>query len=189
MATETTLKTPDPLESDGRISSVPRYSKTLIALHWITALLILAAWFSGEGGRQVRLNPPLLHFSLGLTALLLVVPRLIARWLGGAPSIEDTQAPWLNLATKIGHAVLYLFIIGLPITGWYAASRLGIAVSFFGIPLPAIAASVQGPPGPIAEIHETGGTIILILAGLHALIALWHQFVLRDGTLRRMNPV
>ena len=36
---------------------MPRYSKTLIILHWGMALLILAAWLTGEGGRQVRLNP------------------------------------------------------------------------------------------------------------------------------------
>lgn len=168
---------------------MPRYSKTLIILHWGMALLILAAWFTAEGGRQVRVNPPLLHFSLGLAVLLLVVPRLIARWWGSHPRIEDPQSPWLNRAAKTGHAVLYLFMIGLPVTGWYAASRLGVAVSFFGLPLPAIAASVQGAPGPIAEFHETGGTVILILSGLHALIALWHQFVLRDGTMDQMNPV
>jgi cytochrome b561 len=168
---------------------MPRYSKTLIILHWAVALLILAAWFTAEGGRQVRLNPPLLHFSLGLAVLLLVLPRLVARRWGSHPRIEDPQDPWLNLAAKVGHAVLYAFMIALPVTGWYAASRLGVAVSFFGLPLPAIAASVQGPPGPIAEIHETGGTIILVLSGLHALIALWHQFVLRDGAMRRMNPI
>ena len=153
------------------------------------ALLILAAWLTAEGGRQVRLNPPLLHFSLGLVVLLLVLPRLVARWWGSHPRIEDPQGPWLTLAAKVGHAVLYAFMIALPVIGWYAASRLGVAVSFFGLPLPAIVASVQGPPGPIAEIHETGGTIILVLSGLHALIALWHQFVLRDGAMQRMNPI
>ena len=168
---------------------MPRYSKTLIILHWAMALLILAAWFTAEGGRQVRLNPSLLHFSHGLAVLLLVLPRLIARWWGSQPRIEDPQSPWLNLAAKIGHAVLYLFMIGLPLTGWYAASRLGVPVAFFGLSLPAIAPAVQGSPGLIAEIHETGGTIILVLAGLHTLIALWHQFVLRDGPMRRMNPV
>ena len=30
--------------------------------------------------------------------------------------------------------------------------------------------------------------VILYLAGLHALMAIWHQFVLRDGTLQRMSP-
>ncbi len=121
--------------------------------------------------------------------LLLIVPRLIARWWGSQPRIEDPQSPWLNLAAKTGHAVLYAFMIGLPLTGCYAASRLGVPVSFFGLPVPALAASVQGAPGTIAELHEAGGTVILVLAGLHAVIALWHQFVLRDGTMERMNPV
>ena len=168
---------------------MPRYSKTLILLHWAMALLILAAWFTGEGGRRVRLDPPLLHFSLGLAVLLLVVPRLVARWLDKAPRIEDPQGPWLDLAAKVGHAVLYLFMIGLPLTGWYAASRMGVPVSFFGLPVPALTTPVQGSPGLVAELHETGGTVILVLAGLHAVIALWHQFVLRDGTMERMNPV
>jgi cytochrome b561 len=103
--------------------------------------------------------------------------------------MEDPQGPWLDLAARIGHAVFYLFLIGLPLTGWYAASRLGAPVAFFGLPLPALTAAVQGRPGLIAEIHSNGGTIVLILGGLHGAIALWHQFVLRDGTLRRMSPV
>ena len=78
-------------------------------------------------------------------------------------------------------------LIALPITGWYAASRMGVSVSFLGLHLPSIAAPVQGRPGVIAELHENGGTFILILAGLHALMAIWHQFVMRDGTLRRMS--
>lgn len=168
---------------------MPRYSRPLIILHWGMALLILAAWLTAEGGRHVRLNPPLLHFSLGLTVLLLVLPRLFARWRDSATRVEDPQGSWLNTAAKIGHAVLYLFMAGLPVTGWYAASRLGVPVSFFGLHLPAIAGSVDGAPGLIAELHETGGTVILILSGVHAVIALWHQFVLRDGTLQRMNPV
>jgi cytochrome b561 len=64
---------------------------------------------------------------------------------------------------------------------------MGVPVSFFGLQLPALTAPVQGRPGLIAELHENAGTIILILAGLHALMAIWHQFVLRDGTLRRMS--
>lgn len=168
---------------------MPRYSKTLIILHWVMALLILVAWLTAEGGRQVRLDPPLLHFSLGLAVLLLVLPRLIVRWTNSATRVEDPQNSWLNAAAKIGHAALYLFMIGLPFTGWYAASRLGVPVSFFGLHLPAIASSVEGAPGIIAELHETGGTVILVLSGLHAMMALWHQFVLRDGTLQRMNPI
>lgn len=168
---------------------MPRYSKLMIVLHWATAVLVLAAWFTSEGGRHVRENPPMLHFSLGFAVLVLMVPRLIARLTGGAPRVEDAEGRWLNLAAKIGHWIMYALLIGLPLTGWYAASRLGVPISFFGISLPALAAPVQGAPGLLAELHETGGTLILWLAGLHTLMALWHHFVLHDSTLRRMSPI
>ena len=83
--------------------------------------------------------------------------------------------------------MLYLFLIALPLSGWHAASRLGVPVSFFGIQLPAIAGRVQGAPGLVTDVHENADTIILYPAGLHAALAIWHQFVLRDGTLERMS--
>lgn len=166
--------------------SAARYSKSMIIIHWLTALLVLGAWLTAEEGREVVKNPPLLHFTLGLAVLALVLPRLVLRLAGGAPDVNAPRG-WLTTAAKVGHGVLYLLLIALPITGWYAASRMGVAVSFFGLPLPAIAASVQGRPGLIAELHENAGTLILILAGAHALMAIWHQFILRDGTLDRMS--
>lgn len=165
-----------------------RYSKSMIVIHWVTALAVLGAWLTSTGGRHMAEDPPLLHFSLGLAVLVLIVPRLILRLVGGAPFDMDRPGGWLAVAAKAGHAVLYLFLIALPLTGWYAASRLGVPVSFFGLHLPAIAAPVQGASGLIADLHENAGTIILYLAGLHALMAVWHQFVLRDGTLHRMSP-
>lgn len=163
-----------------------RYSKIMIVIHWLTALAVLGAWLTSEGGRHMVENPPLLHFSLGLAVLVLIVPRLILLLTGGAPDV-GRKRDRLAIATKAGHVALYLFLIALPLTGWYAASRMGAPVSFFGLELPAIAAPVKGRPGLIAELHENAGTFILYLAGLHALMAIWHQFVLRDGTLQRMS--
>lgn len=163
-----------------------RYSVSVIVIHWLTALLVLGAWLTAEGGRKVVANPPLLHFALGLSVLVLVLPRLVLRLAGATPE-GGRQHGWLAAAAKAGHVLLYMLLIALPITGWYAASRLGVSVSFFGLPLPALTAPVQGRPGLIAELHENAGTIILILACLHALMAMWHQFVLRDGTLKRMS--
>jgi superoxide oxidase len=169
--------------------AMSRYSKTMIALHWLMAVLVLAAWLTSEGGRHVRENPPLLHFWLGLSVLVLLVPRVVARLFGGTPRMEAPQRPLLDLAARAGHWILYGFMVALPITGWYAAGRFGVPVSFFGLQLPAIAVPVQGPPGWIAELHQTGGTVLLWLAGIHAVLALFHQFVLRDGTLERMSPL
>ncbi|MGX7875522.1 cytochrome b [Mesorhizobium sp. ORM6] len=172
-----------------RKEKIGRYSTAMIAIHWATAALIVAAWFTAEGGKRVQENPSLLHFSLGLAVLALIVPRMILRIVGQAPPALEEHRPWLATAAKIGHALLYAFLIGLPLSGWYAASRLSVFVSFFGIGLPAIATPTQGAPGLIAEIHENAGTVILYLAGLHALMAGWHHFVLRDSTLSRMSPL
>ncbi|CDX56783.1 Cytochrome B561 [Mesorhizobium plurifarium] len=166
-----------------------RYTQITIAIHWLTAVLVVIAWFTAVGGRHARTDPSYVHFTVGLAVLLLVVPRLLARWLGAAPRVEDPQSRWMDLAARAGHTLLYLFLIALPLSGWYAASRLGVPVSFLGLDLPALAAPVQGAPGQIAELHETAGTLILWLAGAHALVAIWHQFILKDGTLERMNPL
>jgi cytochrome b561 len=163
-----------------------RYSKSMVVIHWLTAGLILGAWFTAEGGRSIAENPPFLHFSLGLAVLVLALPRLLLRLSGAAPSESQAEGT-LARAAKAGHAMLYVFLIALPLSGWYAASRMGVPISFFGFSVPAITVPVQGAPGLIADLHEKAGTIILILAGLHALIALWHQFILRDGTLKRMS--
>ena len=136
-----------------------------------------------RGRRAARAGePPVLHFWLGLSVLVLLLPRLLARGLGGVPSVEVPQRAWVALAAKAGHALFYAFMLALPLSGWYAASRLGVPGPFFGISCHRSQAATQGQPGVIADLHETGGTLILWLAGLHALIAVWHHFVLRDGT-------
>ncbi len=121
-----------------------------------------------------------------MAELVLVLPRLVLRLVEGAPA-ADTQHGWLATGAKAGHGLLYLLLIALPITGWYAASRMGVPISFLGVEFPTIASKVQGRPGLIAELHENAGTFILVLAGLHALMAFWHQFVRRDGTMQRMS--
>jgi len=167
---------------------MPRHSIVTIIIHWTTALLVVAAWFTAVGGPRARDDPSYLHFWIGFAVLLLVIPRMVARGLGAVPRLEDPQGAWLSIAAKIGHTVLYIVLVALPLSGWYAASRLGIHLRIFGISLPSLAPSAQGPPGEIAELHEQGGTIILYLAGIHAILAFWHQLVLRDGTLTRMLP-
>ena len=165
-----------------------RYSRLMMALHWVTAALVVAAYLLSEGGGRVRAHPPLWHFACGLAVLVLLVPRLIARLLGAAPPLQDYGRPWLTLAARTSHALLYLLLLAVPLLGWYVASRLGVPAWLFGITLPPLTAAVPGPAGIFGQIHQVGGNLILILAGLHALAALWHHFVLRDHTLQRMSP-
>jgi cytochrome b561 len=160
----------------------------MIALHWATAILVVTAYFLSKGGPHVRFNPPTWHFITGFAVLMLVLLRILARR-HGTPPQELTGNALIDKGARWGHAILYALLIAVPITGWFAASRLGVSLSLFGIPVPALTQPVEGWPDPIADLHGWGGNAILILAGLHALMALWHQFIRRDNTLRRMSPL
>lgn len=169
-------------------TSMRRYPLAMIGLHWVTVVVILVAYFLSEGTRGVRLHPPLLHFAFGLSVLVLVAARLVARSLGGVPTLASQERPLLGIAAQLGHATLYLLLIAVPLSGWYAASKLGVRAWFFGLVLPPMTHVVSRSAGLMGQLHQVGGNLILILAGLHAAIALWHQFVWRDGTLQRMVP-
>jgi len=164
-----------------------RYSTLLIGVHWLTALLVVAAYLLSEGGRRVRLDPPQWHFFLGFAVLLLLVPRFIGRALGGVPPMAPGD-PRVARAAKAGHGLLYLLLIAVTVTGWIAVSRMGVVVTMGGITVPPIATAAPGKVGLIGDVHQWLGNGILIVAGLHALAALWHQFYLKDNTLGRMKP-
>jgi cytochrome b561 len=165
-----------------------RYSKSMIAIHWLTALLVIVAYSVSEGAREVRADPPVLHFACGFAVLLLVLPRLFSRACSRLPAAAEAGPRWLTLAATLGHAFLYFLMVGVPLTGWYALSRLGVAVTFLGFKVPALTAAVHGRIGPIGDVHQIGGNALLVLAGLHAALGLWHQFIRRDHTLERMSP-
>jgi cytochrome b561 len=54
--------------------------------------------------------------------------------------------------------------------------------------IPSIAPGNRALRKQVGELHELASNVILIVAGVHALIALTHHFFLRDATLRRMLP-
>jgi cytochrome b561 len=166
---------------------IQRYSALLIAVHWLTAVLVVIAYLLSKDGRGVRLDPPQWHFFLGLAVLLLLVTRVVGRALGGAPPMELGKRR-VELAAKAGHALLYLLLIAVPVTGWIAVSRMGVAVRMAGITVPPITAAVHGRIGPIYNAHHWLGNGVLIIAGLHAVAAIWHHAFLKDNTLRRMRP-
>jgi cytochrome b561 len=86
------------------------------------------------------------------------------------------------------HIALYLLMIAMPLLGWLTLSAQGKPVPFFGLQLPQLVGASKSVAGWFKELHESGGTIGYFLVGLHAAAALFHHYVVRDNTLRRMLP-
>ena len=81
----------------------------------------------------------------------------------GAPVLKETNQ-LLAFFAKAVHWAFYALLVIVPVTGLLA---------------------VYANP-EIGEIHQLAKPIFIVLIAVHAAAAVFHQFVLRDGTLSRM---
>lgn len=171
-----------------------RYSSLSITLHWAMLLLLIAVYACMEvrgyypKGSDFREGLKMWHFMLGLTVLLLVFIRGIARVTGVTPPITPHPPAWQTLIARLTHLALYAFMIAMPIAGWIILSASGKAIPFYGLELPALAEPNKALAEQVMELHETIATIGYFLFGLHAIAALFHHHIIKDDTIRRMMP-
>ena len=169
-----------------------RYHAVSIALHWAMLGIFITVYASielrelFEKGTEMRGLFKNAHFTAGLLILALVWIRIAARLMFPAPVITPAPTKGQALAAKIGHLVLYAFMIGMPIAGWLMLSAYGSKIPFFGIEMPALIGTDKGLASQIKELHELGGTIGYLLIAAHAAAALYHHYIKRDDTLKRM---
>lgn len=170
-----------------------RYSKLSITLHWLMVLIIAAVFATIElrsnfpRGSDIREGLKAWHFMLGLSILGLVIVRIAARVMTPSPA-ELPEPAWRKWTSKVTHLALYALMLGMPIAGWVILSAAGKPIPFFGLELPPLVGPNKDLAGQIKELHELGAEIGLWLVGLHALAALFHHYVLKDGVLLRMMP-
>lgn len=181
-----------------------RYDAVAMVLHWVTALLLVFMLVFGEelmeaGEEAEELGEglagtfaPSLHVSIGAAILILTLLRIVWRLTHRAPPYPVTMKPYERMASGAVHGLFYLLLVGIPLTGWLAFGGFVAeepamaAVRLFGLwPVPAAPASF----GEVKELHEIGSNAIMVLAALHVLAALKHQFVDGDGVFRRMLPL
>lgn len=170
------------------------YSPIAQTIHWLTAVLVLAAFIYGPGGSEQRVYMPArdfdrqLHESLGLCVFALLVIRLVWRLLGARPQPAPV-ARWMGIASKAVQGCLYLLLVAVPVTAVMGAWLEGHPLTLLaGLQIAPLLNVSHDLGSQIAEIHTWLGDVILWLAGFHALAALFHHFVLRDGVLASMLP-
>jgi cytochrome b561 len=153
------------------VKTTTGYSGIQIALHWLIGILIVVGWFTGEGGREAMdvvekggTAGFVLHVAIGLAILALVVRRVLVRLGRGAPEAVGEPGSLAVLASDWGHRLIYLLMIAVPLGG--------AATYFLGI--------------DVGELHGLAANVLIVVILGHALMALYHQYVLKDGLLRRM---
>jgi cytochrome b561 len=177
-------------------TTVSRYSRGAMVLHWAIAILIAlnfaAAWVAEDLPKAEKMQIMGNHKAIGITILILSIIRLLWRFAKPAPPLSVGLKPWEVMLAKITHGLLYLLMIGVPTGGWimHSAFSGGKAISFFGLfdypGLPMV--QDKALAGLFHELHENGGIAMLVLMGLHVAGALKHQLIDRDDSIWRMLP-
>lgn len=171
-----------------------RYHGLSIGVHWLTAVLLVAVYALIElrgiypKGTAAHDLMKTWHFMLGLTVFGIVFLRLALRLMFPAPPIQPPLPVWQHCLAALMHLLLYGFLLAMPVLGWLTLSAQGKVIPFFGLELPALIGADKALGHSLEEIHETIGTLGYYLIGLHTAAALFHHYVTRDDTLRRMLP-
>jgi cytochrome b561 len=171
-----------------------QYNAVARALHWLTVALLLAIIPLGlvMGGLPRGLLQDtffVTHESLGLSVLGLSALRLLWRLAGPAPPPSTALGPLERRASGGVHALLYLLLFLMPVTGYLFVSFSGIELRYFGlIEVPSLVAKAKPRADLALSIHASLQWAIYALAALHIGAALYHYFRRRDNVLQRMLP-
>jgi len=168
-----------------------RHASTTIVLHWLTALLIVALWTIGQTidfapKGALRVDYRSIHMTLGVTLGKVLIVRLVWRATRGG-MLPALQQGMMLLVARATHWLLYALLVVTITLGVLNIWAQGDSVyNLVTVP--------QWHPGDRLFVHRIGdwhalaANAVLIVAGLHSAAALFHHFVLRDATLRRMLP-
>lgn len=170
------------------------YTRTAVALHWVIALLILAAVPLGLYMTGLKLSPLKLqlysyHKWLGVTIAALVLVRLGWRLGHPAPPLPMSMPVWEQQAASALHHLLYALMLILPLSGWLMSSAKGVPTVYLGLlQLPDLLAKDEALGELLAVVHASLAYALIALVAVHVAAAFKHQFVDHDVVLSRMLP-
>jgi len=177
-------------------NSISAWGWPSVLLHWVGAALILVLlvhgwWMThlGPGPGPVRFANFTWHAALGYDFLVLLVVRLVWRWLNPVPVLPADLKRWERYAAHAGHAGLYVLMFAATLVGWALAGtmRTPLQKDVFNITVPLIYTSHD--PAIHETLEDTHRILAYLLAALvvvHILGALRHHFFKRTDILTRM---
>ena len=171
-----------------------QYDAVARACHWLTVALVVAIVPVGlvmgdlpRGALQDALFRT--HESLGLSVLALTLLRLAWRLAHRPPPPSPALTRLERGASSSVHALLYLVLLAMPVSGYLFVSFRGIELSYFGLfDVPSLVEQAKPASDLALSVHMTLQWVIYALVALHAGAALNHFFRRRDDVLQRMLP-
>ena len=172
-----------------------RYPASRRWLHWGIALLMVLAYVFVEGrenferGTAERAAMLQAHFWVGVAILALMVPRLLLAFSRRPLPVTPPLPAWQHLPALAMHLLLFAMLLAQPVLGLLTAWADGktLLLPFTAVAVPTLLAPDPDLAHALEDLHEWIGTAFYWVVGLHVAAALYHHFIRRDDTLRRMT--
>jgi len=172
-----------------------RHQTLTIALHWITALLVLTQitlaivhdQVSDAGMRHAVLTA---HRSLGVAIWYLVIVRLAWRLVGmRLVAFPASMSRWQQWGARLSEWALYGLLLAQPVTGLAADVLRGRPFNLFGIQVSPLIAPDKVWAAAAERLHTLGAYSLVALVLVHAGAAILHRVIADDGVLDSMLPL
>ncbi len=173
---------------------VGRYDPTTIWLHWATVGLIAVLWIIGQTADWAPRGPFRTslwsaHVVLGFATGFVLLTRVAWRaHFGRVLPPADTGIAYaiaLYAIAKATHYTLYVLLATVVVLGIIDASYRGFTL-FGAWSLPRFGSGDAATRHSLNEWHELAANSVIVVALVHAVAALVHQYVWRDRLLDRM---
>lgn len=177
-----------------RISnSSDAYGLIAVVLHWLVAAVVVGLFTLGLWMVELTYyddwyrTAPAVHKAVGVLLFMVVALRFGWRQLGPHPAPLASHGPLERRAAGIAHALMYVLLLAVMLSGYLISTADGRPIDVFGLfRVPALISDLPNQADIAGKVHLYLAITLVSLAAVHALAALKHQFIDRDGTLLRM---
>lgn len=129
------------------------------------------------------------HKSIGLVALAIACFRLLNRYMGQLPAWAPTLTTPEKTFIHRAEQALYLTMFVMPVSGYIYVMAGGFGVLLFGQwKMPNPIGKVESIAFAAKWVHIGAGWVLAAAVLGHLFVVFRHQFVVKDGLIRRMLP-
>jgi cytochrome b561 len=176
-------------------NSTTRWGWPAKIMHWLGAVIILLLlghgwWMTHLVPRPERLAHYAGHAALGYDLLMLTTLRLLWRWLNPVPQPPADSKPWELVSARAAHALLYVLIFIISLTGWVVATtaRVPMTKDIFGFNVPPLITAIdRSVRDRLEQTHMVLAYVLAAIVLIHVVAALRHHLFKRNDVLRRMT--
>ena len=148
--------------------------------------LFVAQKFGNVMEEADRLESRIDHGSLNIIVAVLFLIRMYLRFRHGAPALPTTMPGWQILAARFAHAMFYILIGGVILSGLATAMNAAYPIALFGVLDITIGQTNEDTFSFIRQFHEFATEALIALIIVHLIAAIYHWLISRDRITQRM---